>query len=212
MSDDELTPRPSRPSSHSQDDTERQIAALTELVGMLSTKVTALTERLDTLDSHVDAGQHTTDDGDDADEDRKKDTPAPWVLYSPPAAAEDQRHRDDGHDPRFTLENFVAWYNATYVGPPGHQATPIPACWREHPPLAMEIATLAYAWRRANIGPGATVRDAQQWHHQHRPGFTARMAIWVHTRCLDGNHQNVGAPARTDRFGPTASADDRQSQ
>lgn len=206
MSDDELAPQapqrraPTARGPQSEDDTSRQIDAVTELVGMLSAKVTKLTERLDAF------GDPPASDNDV--DDKNKDKPAPWVLYTPPAAAEDQQHRADKHTPRFTVDNFVAWYNTIYVGPAGQGADAIPACWREHPPLAMEIASLTYAWRRANIGPSANVRDAQQWHHQHRPGFAARMATWVHTRCLDGNHQAVGAPARDDRFtAPTTRAE-----
>ena len=131
-------------------------------------------------------------------------------MFSPPAAAEDRQHRTDGHDPNWTLDNFVAWFNVTYVGLAGGPAKPIPECWRAHPGLAMEVATLAYTWRRANIGDTANVRDAQYWHHQWRPGFAARLTEWVHTHCLDGRHRETGAVFRADRFSPQhAPADER---
>lgn len=57
----------------------------------------------------------------------KRREPAPWVVYTPPAAAGDHRHEEQ--DPGFTLENFVTWYNLTYTGLPGTRARPIPDCW-----------------------------------------------------------------------------------
>lgn len=212
MSSDDLTPRrDSRQQPQQADETDSRVEALTELVGKLSGKVTKLTERLDAFGDPPASGDDTDDSTDEKKKD--KDKPAPWVVYTPPAAAEDQKHRAEKHTPRFTLENFVAWYNTVYVGAEGTSARPIPACWRKHPGLAAEVATLAYAWRQANIGSTANARDAQQWHHQHRPGFAARMASeWTHQRCLDGNHQAVGAPTRDDRYGTPDTSGDPQSQ
>ncbi len=205
MSDDDLTPRgrTQRRSANAPaqsadtEDVSAQIGALTELVGALSAKVNRLTERLD------DFGASDSDDqaaGEARQEDPKQDKPGSWVWFSPPAAAEDRQHRDDDLDPRFTLDNFVAWFNLTFEGRAGSSALPIPDCWREHPGLAMEVATLAYAWRHANVGRSANVRDAQYWHHTWRPGFAVRLLEWVHSRCLDGHHQRVGADPRADRF------------
>jgi hypothetical protein len=99
------------------------------------------------------------------------------------------------------VNSFVAWYNITYVGVDGSRAKPIPGCWRQHPGLAMEVATLAYSWRAANTGNLANPREAQYWHHQSRPGFTDRLAReWVHTDCLDGEHRAAIASERADRF------------
>ncbi|WP_406690302.1 hypothetical protein REH65_31010 [Saccharopolyspora sp. ID03-671] len=208
MSDDITPRRRSEPAAGAQDsagieELDKQVSALTEMVGSLSSKVNKLRDRLD--NSH-------SDGDDDAEQDEKHDLPAQWVVFTPPAAAEDRQHRTDGHSPQWTLDNFVAWYNATYVGLTGGPAKPIPECWREHPGLAMEIATLAYSWRRANVGATANVRDAQYWHHTSRPGFAARLGEWTHSHCMDGRHRPAGAAARPDRFtqatsGP-ATADD----
>lgn len=55
--------------------------------------------------------------------------------------------------------------------------------------LAAGVASVAYAWQAANTGPAANIRDAQQWLHQWRPGFTDRMTgDWLSVDCLDGLH------------------------
>lgn len=166
-------------------DLDRQIGALTEIVGALASTVSQLSDRVTHLDKAIRSrGQADTGDSHD---------PAAWVWFSPPAAAED--------DPRGTVSDFVTWYNITYVGVEGSRAKPIPGCWRQHPGLAMELATLAHSWRAANIGPSASPREAQYWHHQWRPGFTDRLAReWTHSDCLDSEHRATGAAERPDRF------------
>lgn len=147
-------------------DLDRQIRALTEIVGMLAAKV-------------MRAGR----DAPNLDQQNEEDPwrPAEWV-WSAPAL-------DETADPETTVESFVAFYNRTYVGLDGGKAKPIPPCWRQHPGLAMEVATLAYTWLTANIGPTANVRDAQNWHHQWRPVFADRLTRdWAHADCLDGHH------------------------
>jgi hypothetical protein len=171
-------------------DVDRQITALTEIVGALAATVSQLRDRVDQLDkANRSRGQEDTSDGHE---------PAAWVWFSPPTGAEDD---PAATDPRITVESFVAWYNTTYVGVDGSRATSIPGCWRQHPGLAMEIASLAYSWRAANIGPSAQPRDAQYWHHQSRPGFTDRLnREWVHADCIDSQHRATGADERPDRF------------
>lgn len=179
-------------------DLDRQITALTEIVGALATTVSQLNARVDRLaKTNRSRGQGDRDDGHDEEQDNHD--PAAWVWFTPPAAAEDDPDTDD--DPRITVGNFVAWYNMTYVGVEGSRAKSIPDCWRQHPGLAMEVANLAYSWRAANIGPSASVREAQYWHHQWRPGFTDRLTReWAHTECLDGEHRAAGPGERPDRF------------
>lgn len=168
-------------------DVDRQISKLTEIVRALATTVSQISGRIDRLEKA--SGSHgQVSDGEDQD----NDAPAVWVWFDPPASVED--HPD-------TVENFVAWYNVTYVGIEGSRARPIPDCWSQHPGLAMEVASLAYSWRAANIGPSASPREAQYWHHQWRPGFTERLAReWIHADCIDGEHRATGAPEREDRF------------
>ena len=171
-------------------DVGRQITALTEIVGALATTVSELTDRVKHLDKANKSRERDTSDSHE---------PAAWVWFSPPAAAEDDPDPTD--DPQTTVGNFVTWYNITYVGIEGSRAKPIPGCWRQHPGLAMEIATLAYSWREANIGPLAKPRDAQYWHHQWRPGFIDRLnREWTHADCLDSEHRAAGAAQRPDRF------------
>lgn len=161
-----------------------QINALTEIVGALATTVNQLSDRVE----HLAKADRSSGQGDQQD-DRG---PAAWVWFTPSAAAED--------NPRITVDNFVTWYNITYVGGEGTRAKPIPDCWRQHPGLAMEVANLAYSWRAANIGE-ASPREAQYWHHQWRPGFTDRLAReWVHADCVDGEHRTNGSGERPDRF------------
>jgi hypothetical protein len=170
---------------------DSQISALTEIVSALAATVAQLNDRVEHLDKTSRSRDHS-DTGEPPE-------PAAWVWFTPPAAAED--NSDTTTDPRSTVDNFVAWYNTIYIGVEGSRATRIPSCWRAHPGLAMEIATLAYSWRAANIGPTASPREAQYWHHQWRPGFTDRLTReWVHTDCTDGDHRATGAAEQEDRF------------
>lgn len=178
-------------------DIDRQITALTEIVGALATTVAQLSDRVEHLDK-ASRSRGSSDTGDSHE-------PAAWVWFTPPAAAEDNPNTTD--DPRFTVDNFITWYNITYVGVEGSRAKPIPDCWQQHPGLAMEITTLAYSWRAANIGPSASPREAQYWHHQWRPGFTDRLTReWVHTDCIDGDHRPAGATERTDSQSPNTAS------
>lgn len=179
-------------------DLDGQITALTEIVGALATTVSQLNTRVDSL-TRANRPSGQGDRGDSHDEEQDNHDPAAWVWFTPPAAAEDEPDADD--DPRITVDNFVSWYNVTYVGVEGSRAKPIPDCWRQHPGLAMEVANLAYSWRAANIGAAASTREAQYWHHQARPGFADRLTReWAHTDCVDGEHRAAGADERPDRF------------
>ncbi|RAS59546.1 hypothetical protein C8D87_114158 [Lentzea atacamensis] len=172
-------------------DRDAQITALTGLVETLVRKLRRVEGKVNELTAKPPAPAE--------DEEDDPAAPAAWVWFTPPAAAENDP--DGEEDPRFTVDNFAAWYNVTFVGVDGSRARPIPPCWRQHPGLAMEIAVLAYSWRAANIGPNASERDAQQWLHQWRPGFADRLTRdWVHSDCLDGDHRDGGAAARADRF------------
>lgn len=143
---------------------------------------------------HAQGSPRSTTTPDKDTERTKAAEPAPWALYALPAPT---------NDVRTNLVSFVDWYNATYVGAEGRTQR-IPPCWQQHPGLLQEIGTLAASWRAANVGASANPRDAQQWHHQWRPGFAARVRDWVHPHCLDGDHQTAGAPARPDRFAARA--------
>jgi hypothetical protein len=172
-------------------DLDRQITALAEIIGALATTLAQLSDQVDHL-TKDNRSRGQSDTGDDHE-------PAAWVWFRPPAAT--RLVEPDIADPRFTVDNFVAWYNITYVGVEGSRAKPIPGCWRQHPGLAMEVANLAHSWRAANIGALASPREAQYWHHQWRPGFTDRLTReWVHTECADGEHRPAGAAERLDQF------------
>lgn len=146
---------------------DQQIRALVEIVGTVAGSLSQLSSRVDRLADDV---RQASADGE----------PAEWVCGVPPA----------GDDATATVQNFVTFYNATYVGTDGGRSKPIPPCWQAHLALAAEVASLAYMWRAANVGPTANIRDAQQWHHQWRPGFADRMARdWLHADCFDGVHR-----------------------
>lgn len=173
------------------DDRDAQIKTLIEIIGALAQNVRRLDAKVNQL-----TGKRADETG---DEEENPSAPAAWVWFTPPAAAED--HPGQEQDPRFTVENFVAWYNLTFVGISGSRARAIPPCWRKHPGLAMEVAALAYTWRAANVGPDASIRDAQYWLHQWRPGFSDRLSReWIHPDCLDGDHRDDGPTPRADRF------------
>ena len=175
---------------------DKQIAAFTEIIGSLTHTVRQLERRLDRL-----TRQGADRDKMPADEDQGGEPaePATWIWYPPPAAPEDDPAANGA--PRTTVENFVTWYNNTYVGFTGSRSQAIPDCWRQHAGLAMEIATLTYSWRAANIGESATIREAQYWHHAIRPAFAERLQRdWVLSDCLDGQHRADGSGPRPDRF------------
>jgi hypothetical protein len=154
-------------------DVDNQIRALVEIVGTVAGAVSRLSGRVDRLVGEIDQASAGTD-------------PAPWAWSCPQSNAED--------DSATIVENFVAFYNATFVGVVGGRTRPIPPCWREHPGLTTEVATVAYAWRAANLGRTANVRDAQHWLQQWRPGFADRMVRdWVHIDCFDGAHRQANA-------------------
>ncbi|TVT61954.1 hypothetical protein FNH05_01595 [Amycolatopsis rhizosphaerae] len=172
-----------------QGERDLQIAALTQIVGTLAQNLRRVEGQVNWVAKIV---AEARDEQDSAE-------PAAWLWFNPPAATEDEPQTDQ--DPRLTVKNFVTWYNNTFVGIDGGRAKPIPACWRQHPGLAMEVATLAYSWRSANMGSSASAREAQYWLHQWRPGFAERLTRdWVHADCLDDGHRDEGAPPREDRF------------
>lgn len=188
------TPSPSGDASAV--DRDEQIASLTEIIDSLAHQVTDLEARhnrlIHALGRH--GPQHDTET--DTCADHEPAAPAPWTWSTPPRP--DDPGRDQ--DPRQVVETFVHWYNQTYTGVDAGRATPIPPCWREHPGLAMEIATLCHTWRQANLGPQANVRDAQLWHHQWRTGFADRLTRdWTHPDCRDGQHRPAGGSGRCDR-------------
>ena len=96
-------------------DLGRQITALTEVVGALATTVSELRDRV----KHLDKANKSREQNDTSD----SHEPAAWVWFSPPAAAEDDPDTTD--DPQTTVDNFVTWYNITYVGIEGSRAQPI---------------------------------------------------------------------------------------
>jgi hypothetical protein len=107
----------------------------------------------------------------------------------------------------------VDWFNTIYVevgakGINGH----IPACWRDHPAVVAEVATLAAAWRAAFLAPEASARDAQYWHHTWRHGFAKRLQAWLGDECRRDRHEpgtaaprtDIGADPKPDRWTETA--------
>jgi len=190
-------PDPTPPDTPSTDrdqrDRDQQIQALLEIVGQIAHDQRRLEGHLNRLAKLVRErdpanGRHEPD----------ANTPAPWVWYSPPAP--DDLQGDAEEDPRVFVTNFVAAYNTMFTGVEGGRAKSIPGCWEQHPGLAMEVASLAYSWRAANMGPAASIREAQYWLHQWRTGFAERLPHWVHTDCLDGEHRPSGARFRENRF------------
>jgi hypothetical protein len=180
---------------------DQQIGAVLEIVGNLVRDQRRLEGQFNKLVKTLREQERASKDETDDDE-VDPDAPAPWVWFSPPAADEPEEGQEDfEEDPQVFVGNFVAWYNVTFVGIEGGRARAIPPCWESHPGLAMEVASLAYSWRAANLGPAASIKEAQYWLHQWRVGFQDRLVRdWVHTDCVDGQHQAVGTRARDNRF------------
>jgi len=184
-----------RSTGRDRSDRDQQITALLEIVSKVAGDQRRLEGQLNRLAKLL----RERDRKPEADNDEPDpNAPAPWVWFSPPAP--DDPDEDAEEDPRVFVENFVAAYNTMFAGIEGGRAKPIPGCWEEHPGLAMEVASLAYSWRAANMGPAASIREAQYWLHQWRPGFTERLLHWVHADCLDGDHRAGGAGPRQNRF------------
>jgi hypothetical protein len=128
----ELPESERRKAGQDNDERDQQIAALTEIVGVLA-------QNLRRLEGQVNRVARIVTEAPSAAEQEDPSAPAAWVWFNPPAATEDEP--DGDQDPRVTVENFVIWYNQTFVGIDGGRSKPIPVCWRQHPGLAMEVAT-----------------------------------------------------------------------
>lgn len=179
---------------------DQQIGAVLEIVGKLVRDHRRLEGQFSRLVTMLREQERAAKDKTEDDVD--PNAPAPWVWFSPPAPdVPEEGEQDFEEDPQVFVGNFAAWYNVTFVGIEGGRAKAIPDCWESHPGLAMEVASLAYAWRAANLGPAASIKEAQYWLHQWRPGFQDRLVRdWVHSDCVDGQHQAVGARKRDNRF------------
>lgn len=169
---------------------EQAIDRLQRLVQQLTRIVTEQRDQLE------DVARRFTDER--PERHRRMDEPAPWAVFEVPATT-DEAGNELSVVP--ALERFVQFYNSTYVGLSGSRAVVIPDCWLNHPALVAEIATLAQTWRDAHVGPHASARDAQYWHHQWRPGFAARLVSeWTHAQCREEAHKQAGADGRAARF------------
>lgn len=124
---------------------------------------------------------------------------APWCVHQPPDLEEDDD--SDGLDP---LDRWVEWANQIYR----HQNWEperllVPVCWRVHPGLAAEVATLMWTWQRAFVDAAATADAAQNWHDRWLPGYLGRLSSWVDSGCLKGScrrqraHGTAASPAPT---------------
>ena len=102
--------------------------------------------------------------------------PAKWTYHQPPPV--------EGVD---VLPTWVGWFNLRYA--PLDHTKQIPWCWEEHGGLAAEIATLAFAWRKAFDDVKANHDAAQMWHDRWLPGFLSRMRWWIPADCFDGTHK-----------------------
>lgn len=223
MSDDEIPqpPRPQRPGDHDDGDSSSLASVPRDKIAQHEQQIAALRAAVDELKRLIteqrDQGRdfalqlHKLVADDELDPDLRRNRPAPWVVFEPPGRTDPET---GASDPLVGIALFVEYYNATYVGLPGSRAVPIPGCWLSHPGLLAEIATLAYFWRVANIGPRANVKDAQYWHQNFRPGFAARLATeWTHAHCRANSHKEAGAAARPDRYAkPSDGTTERQPE
>ena len=141
-------------------DLRRQLASLRELV---HTQARAIEAVDDVMGKLVDTRQ-------------ARPQPAPWCYHQPPPV--------DNVD---VLPTWVAWFNSRYT--PLDHTKHIPYCWPEHGGLAAEIASLAFAWRKAFDDVKANHDAAQMWHDRWLPGFLSRLRWWAPSECFDGTHK-----------------------
>jgi hypothetical protein len=88
----------------------------------------------------------------------------PWTWS---ALAEDERFALDE-----IVTGWVASHNDTYAV---SEDRVIPACWRQHPWLTAELATITFLWWSAHLDPTATVSDAGEFYLRYLPGFHDRL-------------------------------------
>jgi hypothetical protein len=141
-------------------DLRRQLASLRELVHTQARAIEAVDNVMGKL---VDTRQ-------------ARPQPAPWCYHQPPPV--------DNVD---VLPTWVAWFNSRYT--PLDHTKHIPYCWPEHGGLAAEIASLAFAWRKAFDDVKANHDAAQMWHDRWLPGFLNRLRWWAPSECFDGTHK-----------------------
>jgi len=105
------------------------------------------------------------------------------------------------------LDRVVLWHNAVY-GWQEHQL--IPACWQQHPGLAMDLAALAFG--RLDVYATATPKFVITWHGDWEE-FQKRMSFAFGENdgrdCLNGKHS---VPADYTRAGVKEAIDKRRAE
>ena len=90
------------------------------------------------------------------------------------------------------LDRYTAMFNDTFAS--AREET-IPACWREHPPLAQELLVQFWAWYAAHLDPAATLATAVDFHERVLPGFQHRLRTRLlgamASECRKGHHRDV---------------------
>lgn len=156
-------------------------------------------------DEQRDAGND--DDGDAhrdaADEEPESDLPplepAPFIelmaAYRQPATAGAERlpwswptlSAGEREASATMLDGFVESYNRTWAI---SDKQAVPPCWHLHPALALDLATLAWAYYQAYRDPTATPDKALRF-QAHLPRFSERVDRWLGTEpgaCRAGQH------------------------
>ena len=110
--------------------------------------------------------------------------PRPWDPPTCPPALQEQMWR--------WLDEVVAWINEEHTW---RVEWLIPMCWREHPHIVHEVATVACL--RFNASYTVTPDALEDWHKHTLPMFLDRIAQRIGaTGCPPGKHQPSPGAAR----------------
>ena len=110
--------------------------------------------------------------------------PRPWDPPTCPQALQEQLWR--------WLDEVASWVNEEHTWRVDRL---VPICWREHPHIAHELATVAC--QRHNAAYAVTPNLLEDWHKYTLPLFLDRIAQRVGaTGCPPGGHQTCPAAAR----------------
>ncbi|ALG06368.1 hypothetical protein [Kibdelosporangium phytohabitans] len=86
------------------------------------------------------------------------------------------------------VERWISTYNKVWAHT---EAEIVPACWRQHPGLAIDTTVMTWGYYFAHHDPRATPLVAVQYHHQALVHFRSAVERWLGEeprKCRTGQH------------------------
>ncbi|MHA6803259.1 hypothetical protein [Salinifilum ghardaiensis] len=119
-------------------------------------------------------------------------------LLQPPGKDEQRQHRPPWNWSLLTpaeqdalaglIDDWVATYNHALATA---RAEIVPACWRQHPGLAIDLAVQVWLYYANHRSSNATPGFAAEYYGRHLPGFRGRVASYLGesaSDCREGRH------------------------